>query len=115
MAGFRLEGMEELLKDIEKYAKPESIKKVVQKNGADLTRNMKRNAVFTRGYATGETQRSIELEMKDGGLTAEVGPRTDYSIYLEYGTRFMAAQPFVRKSLEGIKDAYIDDLNELLR
>lgn len=114
MASFRLEGLDALINEVNRLAQPEHIKNVVRTNGAMLDRTMKSNAVFRMGYATGETQRSISLDMTDGGFSAEVGPHTDYSPYLEYGTRYMASQPFVKKSLDQVAPNFKSDLEKLI-
>ena len=76
---------------------------------------MQDHADFTKGYATGQTKRSIGLEIMDGGMTAASGPTTEYSEYLEYGTRFMEAQPFVNPALNEQKGKFLDDLQKLMR
>lgn len=100
MADIKIEGLEELQKALKKNATLNDLKKVVKQNGVELQQRMVRKASFKKGYQTGTTKRSIHLEIKDGGMTAEVGPETEYSEYLEWGTRFMQKQPFVRPSLE---------------
>lgn len=110
----QLIGIDRLIRRLEGVSESK-VKQVVRKNGAELTRKMSDKAVFTKGYATGQTQQSIRLDMKDGGMTAEVGPHTDYAIYLEYGTRFMSAQPFVRPSLQEQAPTFIRDLENLLK
>lgn len=110
-----IKGDKELIAKLKQNATLNDVKRVVRKNGSDLQRNMQEKADFTKGYATGETKRSIGLEITDGGLTAEVGPTTEYAPYLEYGTRFMEAQPFVRPALDEQGKKFISDLNKLMR
>jgi HK97 gp10 family phage protein len=45
---------------------------------------------------TGTLRRSIHTVFSNGGLKALVGPSVAYSIYVEFGTRFMAARPYMR-------------------
>lgn len=108
-------GLKELEKKLKANATLNDVKRVVQKNGAELQQKMQEKADFTKGYATGTTKRSISLEMTNDGLTAEVGPTTEYAPYLEYGTRFMEAQPFVQPALDEQKDKYFADLKKLMR
>lgn len=89
MADLKVTGLVELARALKKNVKMDDVKMVVQKNGADLQRTMQRKADFKKGYQTGTTKRSIRLNIKDGGFTAEVEPTTEYSPYLEYGTRYM--------------------------
>lgn len=96
MPKIKVDGLDELQKALKENVTMDDVKSVVRQNGTEMHRKIKRNADFKKGYATGTTKRSIGLEFKDGGFTAEVEPTTEYSPYLEYGTRFMDAQPFVK-------------------
>src|SRR5690625_6286945 len=99
----RLRGADELIGALHKRADLGLVKKTVKLNGTELERSMKRNASFDKGYQTGETKRSINLTLEEDGMTARVGPTTHYSPYLELGTRFMEAQPFVGPSFHSQK------------
>lgn len=111
----RLKGANQLVGALKDRADMGLVKKTVQLNGSELERKMRRNASFKKGYQTGETKRSIRLNLEDGGLTARVAPTTHYSPYLEYGTRFMEAQPFVRPSYYAQRDVFIKDMRRLMR
>ena len=115
MAKITVKGLEELEKKLKDSATMNDVKRVVRQNGAELQKKMQSKADFKKGYQTGTTKRSIGLEIKDSGLTAESGPETEYSPYLEYGTRFMAAQPFVRPALEEQAEQFKSDLQKLMR
>lgn len=124
--GIKIEGLEELQKSLIKNANIDDVKTVVKQNGAELQSKMQRKANFIghfewqsgRGRVfvkpTGTTKRSITLELRDGGLTAAVGPSTEYSPYLEYGTRFMDAQPFVKPAENAQKTIFLRDMGKLL-
>ena len=62
---------------------------------------------------TGTLKRSIGLEIRDGGLTAEVEPTAEYAAYVEYGTRYMSAQPYMRPSCTAQKEKFKSDLKSL--
>ena len=64
---------------------------------------------------TGTLKRSIGLEIRDGGLTAEVEPTAEYAAYVEYGTRYMSAQPYMRPSYTAQKEKFKSDLKKLTR
>ncbi|EKB54463.1 HK97-gp10 family putative phage morphogenesis protein [Facklamia hominis] len=108
-------GGTELSAKLMRNAKMEEIKQVVRTNGAELNRGMVRNAVFVKGYSTGATRRSITLNLSNGDMTATVKPGTHYSVYVEYGTRKMAAQPFVKPSFNAQKNKFISDLKRLVQ
>lgn len=111
----KIEGLEELQKVLKSKVTLDDVKTVVRKNGAQLQQKIQRNADFKMGYQTGQTKRSVTLQIADAGLTAISGPTTDYSPYLEYGTRFMDAQPFVRPGLEEQARTFRKDMDKLVR
>lgn len=115
MASITITGLDELEKALKENVTMNDVKRVVKTHGSQLQRNMQNKADFKMGYQTGTTKRSIGLEIADGGLTANVGPETDYSPYLEYGTRFMDAQPFVRPALEEQEGKFQSDMQKLVR
>lgn len=115
MAKIKVIGLEELEAKLKDNCSMNDVKRVVKQNGSELQDKMQDKADFTRGYATGETKRSIGLDVTDGGFTAEVGPTTEYSEYLEYGTRFMSAQPFVSPALDEQKTQFFSDMEKLVR
>lgn len=111
----KIEGLDKLEKQLRNNMTLNDVKKVVRKNGADLQTKIQRNADFKKGYQTGATHDSIRLDITDGGMTAESGPTTEYSPYLEYGTRFMAAQPFVKPALEEQQRKFKSDMQKLVK
>ena len=44
---------------------------------------------------------------------ARVKPTTKYSPYVEYGTRFMDKQPFVKPAFQKVKKEFVNDLKKL--
>ena len=114
MGVIRVEGLEELQKQLKKNANMDDVKKIVRHNGSQLQQKIQRKADFKMGYQTGTTKRSVGLEITDGGMTAESGPTTDYAEYLEFGTRFMDAQPFVKPALEEQSKKFESDLRKLM-
>ena len=115
MAKITVDGLEELEKRLKENVTLNDVRRVVRQNGSELQRRMQGKADFKMGYQTGTTKRSIGLEITDSGMTADVGPETEYSPYLEYGTRFMEAQPFVRPALEEQAVQFKSDLQKLVR
>lgn len=115
MAGIKVKGLDKLQKALKDNVTLDDVKRVVKHNGSALHRKMQAEADFTKGYATGATKRSIGLEIQDSGLTANVKPTTEYSPYLEYGTRYMEAQPFVRPAFNEQKEKFKQDMQKLVR
>lgn len=108
------EGLEELEGKLKKNVTLNDVKKVVRNNGSKLQSNIQKNADFTRGYATGTTKRSVDLKIAANGLEASSEPQTEYSPYVEWGTRFMEAQPFVRPGFVETKEQFKNDMKKLV-
>jgi len=108
-------GVAQLQKALQNNIGLDAVKRIVKQNGAEMQQKMQRNANFTKGYQTGTTRRSISNELSDGGLTFMVKPNTEYSQYLEHGTRFMEAQPFVGPAFNAQKGQFKRDLDKLVK
>ena len=115
MGGIKVEGLDKLEKALKKNASLDDVTKIVRKNGQELQKAIQDKADFKKGYQTGNTKRSVGLEFSDGGMTAESGPTTEYAEYLEYGTRFMDAQPFVKPALDEQGKKFQSDLGKLMK
>lgn len=115
MAKIDVKGLDKLQKALKENVTMSDVKKVVRHHGAELQAKMQINAEFSQGYQTGTTKRSIGLNLADGGYTAEVEPTTEYASYLEYGTRFMESQSFVRPAFDAQKPLFKKDMSKLTK
>ena len=115
MASIKVTGLKELQKALKDNVDLDDVKRVVRHHGSKMQQRMKDKADFKMGYQTGTTKRSIELDFEDQGFTATVEPTTDYSPYLEYGTRFMDAQPFVKPAWNEQKELFKRDMQKLVK
>lgn len=61
---------------------------------------IKQNAVFTRGYSTGNLRRMVHNDHLP--MASFIGSPAYYSGWVEWGTRYMDAQPFFFNTLETI-------------
>lgn len=104
----KITGIEALEKELRKFANLDDVKDVVKLNGAE----MQKNAMKKAPVDTGTLKRYIMLSNMDGGFTARVNSLVNYSAYVEHGTRYQTAQPFIRPSL---KEQEIKFRNDLLR
>lgn len=107
----RLEGFEELQARLKKNATLEDVKTVVHDRGTQ----MQDVAQTVCPRRTGQLANGITLEILDGGLTAEVAPHTNYAGYVEWGTRFMNAQPYVRPAYMRESERFKEDLSKLMK
>lgn len=115
MPKIQITGLDELQKALKDNVTMDDVKRVIRQNGSEMQKKIQANADFDKGYQTGTTKRSVGLEIKDGGFTAEVEPTTEYSPYLEYGTRFMDAQPFVKPGHEAQTKQFKSDMQKLVK
>lgn len=115
MARIYIQGIKKLQDKLKKNVQMQDVKRVVKKNGAEMTQKMVTNADFNKGYQTGATKQSINLEMENSGLTASAGATTEYAEYLEHGTRFMQAQPFVKPAFDEQKEKFKKDMSKLTK
>lgn len=126
MAKLEIKGLDKLEKQLKKNVKMDDIKRVVKHHGAQLQQKAQDKADF-RGHwgyrdgkkeflkPTGYLKGSIGLEIKAMGFTAEVGPTAEYGIYVELGTRFMDAQPYLSPALAEQKVKFKRDLDKLTK
>ena len=109
--GVKLIGFEKLEAKLTKNMDLSAVKTVVKKNGAE----MQKKAMEEAPVLTHHLQKSIMLEITDGGKTAEVESTAEYGAYVELGTRFMKAQPYLKPAFEEQKEKFKADMKELVR
>ena len=105
----RFDGIDQLKEALNPEATLEKVRHIVKTNGAELQAQAIRNAP----YKTGNLMRSIGMQIKNGGKTAEVEAQAEYAPYLEYGTRFMEAQPYMKPAFNKQKVKFENDLANL--
>jgi len=64
---------------------------------------------------TGLLRRSIHTVFELGGLRALVGPSVFYGVYVEFGTRHMAARPYMRPAAAKTLPRFIDRMKAIVR
>ena len=96
------------LRAIIEQAKPK-LEKVVQIAAREIERDGKRAAPVD----TGATKNSIQPEFK--GLSARIGPSTEYAMHLEFGTVSMPARPFMIPALESARPRFIKAIQEVVK
>lgn len=119
--GVTFEGLAEINTAIATAIQMEAVKEAVKVHGAQVTTNAKRfcpvgtpETTKKPGYVGGTLRRSINIEISDGGLTATIEPHTEYAAYVELGTRFMKAQPYMRPALEQETPSFISDMRKIM-
>ena len=112
MAGdIKIIGLQKLQKKLKNNTDLSDVKKVVRHNGSEMQKKAQKNAPVD----SGTLKRSIGLEINEGGMVAEVEPTADYAPYVELGTRFMEAQPYLKPAFDDQKKEFEKDMKELVR
>lgn len=111
MPKVKIVGIEKLQKKLKNNVDLSAVKTVVQKNGSGMQGKAMRNAPVD----TGTLKRSIGIDITDGGMTAEVEPTAHYAPYVELGTRFMNAQPYLKPAFDVQKEKFKKDMDKLVR
>lgn len=109
--GVKLIGFEKLEVKLTKNMDLSAVKTVVKKNGAEMQKKAQKEAPVDTHYL----QRSIALEITDGGMTAEVESTAEYAGHQEYGTRFMKGKPHIRPAFDEQKGKFKSDMRKLVR
>lgn len=111
MAEIKFEGIVKMSKGLKKRMDMSTVKTTVKLNGSEMQKKAQRKAPVD----TSNLKNNIGLEISDGGMTATVEPTADYSVYVELGTRFMEAQPYMKPAFEEQKKQFEKDLQKLVR
>ena len=101
IVAFALEGRAKLKAPVDTGALRASIYTRTRKSGGGFSSSMiKGFAKITKKHANVGTREVTELPAPQGDEIAIVGPTVDYGIYVELGTRRMAARPFLGPATE---------------
>ena len=114
-----MRGLNQLQKKLLKGVSKDQISRVVQLNTAELTQKAKERAPVSTektnpGGAHGQLKRSIIPSMSSGGMVGKVNATVDYAEYVEMGTRFMAAQPYMKPAFDQQREVFLDDMKKLI-
>lgn len=114
----KLEGMENLLSEIEKLGKAGSrIENRALREAGDVVKEAIQKEAPIR---TGKLKESINVSRvknKDGAKHVEVGPDKDvfYSRFVEFGTVKMKANPFMARGYETSKENAMETIEKSLK
>lgn len=87
---------------------PELAGAVVKKTAFDLKANVQEKAPVDTGYL----KSLIKAEMT-GNQSAKVGAYADYAYWVEYGTRKMAARPYMRPAADKARKAFVEAMKKI--
>lgn len=103
-----VKGLNKLQKKLLKAADKSKIQEVVKRNTTELQLSAQRKAPVDTGHLQG----SIGISFSGDGMTGTVRAQADYSQYVELGTRYMQAQPYMKPAFDSQKDIFIKDLKK---
>lgn len=106
-----IKGINELQTKLTRNASLNEVKNIVKVNGAELNANAARKAPVDTGFL----RRSIVFEIANLGLSARSVALAEYAPYLEWGTRFMSAQPFMGPAFRQQSKKFKSDLTRLVK
>ena len=125
---FQLRGLDKLQAKLQRIAKLEEVENIIEEHGGLMQKKAVENASKFKGHyegrgnsrhfvkPTGATKRSISVNSgKIDRFKYRVAPGTHYAAYVELGTRYMSAQPFIKPAFDDQKALFKRDLERLVK
>lgn len=106
-----IEGGDELVRSIRNRLGADRVVPVIRRN----TSQAQAKAMRLSAVDTGFMKRSITMRIDISGLAGYIVAGADYSPYVEMGTRYMTAQPFMRPAAREQAPIFLSDLRNLIR
>lgn len=108
------QGIEQTTTKLGKIADMTAVKAALKQNTVNLQENVIRRMPITyiKGYSTGFTENHTNSYFSNGGLTGKVILETSYSQYVEFGTRYMSAEPVMKPALNEIYPQFVSDVKK---
>lgn len=80
---------------------------VVRRSGLSVQNHARANAAVDTGFMR------ASIQMTSGDLTATITPSAYYSHFVEHGTIYMAAQPFMGPALEAVEPSFVAAMEQV--
>ncbi|WP_099974250.1 HK97-gp10 family putative phage morphogenesis protein [Lactobacillus terrae] len=111
---FKISGLNELQVQLKKQANLSAVKTAVQKSAEELEETAIRNTstAYNKGYSKGFTRSHINKYPMGDGLSWRVVMETNYSPYVELGTRYMSAEPVMKPALNTVYPKFISNIKK---
>ena len=93
---------------------PDKVKDVVQLAARRIEIGSKQLITDLGAVDTGATRSSIFVDPGTPSFEQKIGPTTEYAPFIEFGTRYMAARPFMVPTLEKERIPFMEALVEVL-
>ena len=106
-----IEGADELVRSIRNRLGADKVVPVIRRNTSQAQQKAMRLAAVDTGFM----KRSITMRIDITGLAGYIVAGASYSSYVEFGTRYMDSQPFMRPAAREQAPIFISDLRNLIR
>lgn len=106
-----IKGLDELKKAIKDLDRFPRIKAEVGASALEIQRLAKRDVPVKTGHARNTT--IVEFEI--GGAAAEIGTVAPYAPYIEFGTKHMAARPYLIPAFDEVEPKFQERLAEIYK
>ena len=106
-----IEGADELVRSVRSRLGADRVVPVIRRNTSQAQAKAMRLAAVDTGFM----KRSITMRIDISGLAGYIVAGADYSPYVEMGTRYMSAQPFMRPAAREQAPIFLSDLKNLIR
>ena len=106
-----IEGGDELVRSIKDRLGADRVIPVIRRS----TTQAQAKAMRLAAVDTGFMKRSITMRLDITGLAGYITAGAEYSPYVEFGTRNMDAQPFMRPAARSQAPIFLSDLSNLIR
>ena len=106
-----IEGADELVRSIRNRLGADRVVPVIRRNTSQAQAKAMRLAPVDTGFM----KRSITMRIDISGLAGYIVAGASYSSYVEFGTRYMDSQPFMRPAAREQAPIFISDLRNLIR
>ena len=111
MANIVIEGGDEMVRAILGRFNHDKVATVVKRNTSQAQQKAMRLAAVDTGFM----KRSITMRIDITGLAGYIVAGASYSSYVEFGTRYMDSQPFMRPAAREQAPIFMNDLRNLIR
>ncbi|RFA36228.1 hypothetical protein CAI16_05415 [Virgibacillus dokdonensis] len=105
----KLKGVDALERGLKERAEAKDVQKAIQINASEMQSKAQNYAPVK----SGNLKRKIQIDVR--GLTGRVASTAEYAPYVEWGTRFMDAQPHLRPAYYEQVEQFKKDLDRLVR
>jgi len=90
----------------------DKIKTVVQIAARNIEKDAKQRMTDWPAVDTGATRNSIFVDPGTPSFSQKIGPTTEYAPFIEFGTRYMSARPYMIPALEKEAPRFIAALSD---